>query len=113
MNSDVVKKWYGARCLFLHSDLGKSKRERTYEERVVVVRAIDFDTAIIEAEKEAENYSSYLQDTEYLGFVDVFEVFSDRITNKTEVFSLMRRSGLTPKKYIDRFYNTSKEVKQK
>jgi hypothetical protein len=41
--------------------------------------------------------------------VNVFQLSDENIKNKTEVFSLMRESQLTPNKYIDRYFDTGHE----
>lgn len=90
------------------SNTVKSKA-KLYEERIVILKATSFDDAIIEAEAEATNYAGKGTGLKYLGFDSVFRLFDDKITNRTEVFSLMRESSLTDKKYIDKYFDTGKE----
>ncbi len=105
------QRWYGARTMY---DTYPSKQMATkiYEERIVVVLATSSDEAINKAEKEAESYSI---DTgsKYLGYVNVFELFDDEIQDGTEVYSLMRESGLAPSVYLDTFFDTGNEKTQK
>lgn len=104
--------WYSAKCIFHHSDL-RNKRGRVYEERVVLIRADNFNEAIARAEKLAKKYAKGLDGCKYLGFVDVFHIFGESIEDGTEIYSLMRDSKLSKNKYLDRFFDTGKEHTQK
>jgi hypothetical protein len=100
--------WYGAKCIFLHADL-KSEDGHLYEERIVLLKAESEDEAIDRAENEAKEYAQNLEGCSYLGYVNVFHVYDESIGDGTEVFSLMRTSKLSKKKYLDRFFDTGKE----
>lgn len=104
--------WYGAKCIFLHKDLGQG-RSRVYEERVVLIKAKNIDRAIERAEKEARKYANDMDGCSYVGFVDVFHLFDSKLKSGTEVYSLMRDSKLGKNKYLDRFYDTGKERSKK
>jgi hypothetical protein len=103
--------WFGVRCLFRHFNLVAEDGStfQTYEERVVVVRALDFDWAIKKAEREAVQYAHGCGACEYLGFANCFDMRESEIVDFTEVYSLMRKSTLAPEDYIDRFYDTGDE----
>lgn len=101
--------WYGAKAIFMHSDLAKNGSSTVYEERIVVLRAQSLDQAITRAEAAAAKYVRGLKGCKYIGFVDVFHMYEARIEEGTEVFSLMRDSRLKPKQYLDRFYDSGKE----
>ncbi|MEZ5457939.1 MAG: hypothetical protein R3E65_01020 [Steroidobacteraceae bacterium] len=101
--------WFGVRCVFRHRQL-PPRRYRTgavYEERILVFRARSADAAVAKAEKEASQYA--VDGTEYLGFAETFWLFDEDIKDKTEVFSLMRTSKLSPKKYLHTYYQTGGE----
>lgn len=80
-----------------------------YEERVVLVKAESDNEAIEQAEKEAKEYAQGLEGCSYLGFVNVFHIYDESIGEGTEVYSLMRHSKLSKKKYLNRFFDTGKE----
>ena len=102
--------WWGAKVLFQHTDLAERRGETVFEERVVLIRARTAEQAIERAEKVARAYVKDLDGgCKYLGFLDVFHPWQTRIGSGSEIYSLMRTSRLSPKKYLDRFYDTGKE----
>ena len=100
MQDDSANGWFGVRCVFRHG-------ESTYEERVVIVVASDFDQAIAKAEDEAAAYVDGLH-AEYLGLAQAFALF-DHPADGAEVFSLMRDSDLPPDEYLTAFFDTGDE----
>lgn len=92
--------WFGVRCVFRH-------HESTYEERIVIVLAPDFDHAITKAEEEAAGYVDGV-DVEYVGLAQAYRLFDDP-RDGAEVFSLMRDSDLEPDAYVDTFFSTGDE----
>ncbi|MBC6699892.1 DUF4288 domain-containing protein [Hymenobacter puniceus] len=106
----AAKEWYGARTVYrLDRYSSESDSAYLYEERIVVVKAASFDDAIAQAEKEASTYATGKPGIAYLGFVNVFRIVDDSITNNTEVYSLVRESTLLSKEYLDRFFDTGSE----
>ncbi len=99
-------KWFGVRTIYRHTDRSSGELN-LYEERVVLIRAADQDEAIEKAEDEAGRYAA--EDCEYLGYAMSFEIFEEAIEEGVEVFSLMRDHPLSPKEYIDRFFDTGAE----
>lgn len=97
--------WYGAKCVFRHSDL-KNESGGMYEERVILLKAESGDEAIERAEKEANEYAQNLEGCSYLGYVNVFHIYDETIGDRTEVYSLMRSSKLSDEQYLDSFYDT-------
>jgi hypothetical protein len=77
------------------------------EERVVLFKAGDFDSAIAKAEAEAAEYVKNL-DGEVLPLFQAHWLFDDP-ADGSEIFSLMRSSDLTPNDYLDQFFDTGKE----
>jgi hypothetical protein len=67
--------WYGARTVYRHLSKDETLKPSLYEERVIIVKAISFDDAIIQAEKEANEYACEGSDVKYLGYVNVFKLF--------------------------------------
>lgn len=104
--------WYGAKCVFLHTNV-ESCPGRVYEERVILVRAESPDAAISRAEVMAEEYAGDLDGCSYTGFIDVFHIYDESIGEGTEVYSLMRASSLSEDDYLDSFYDTGTERTQK
>lgn len=101
--------WYAVRCVFRWKS---PKAERPgcliYEERIVVVRAHSFEEAHERGEAEAQEYAAD-GDMELLEFSEVFHLFDRKITDRTEVFSKLRESPLSPDEYIERFFSTDDE----
>jgi hypothetical protein len=95
--------WYGVRCLFRDSQNGH------YEERTIIVQANSHDEAIEKAEKEASDYCKSIGDIEYQNYADTFHIFSENITDGTEVFSLIRKTQIAKDDYIDQYLDTGLE----
>ena len=95
--------WYSAKCIFLHAETESGHRQM-YEERIILLKAPDFDEAIGRAENEAESYGRESDGCKYLGYADVFLLYDERIGDKTEIYSSLRRSSLGPKPYLEQFY---------
>jgi Domain of unknown function (DUF4288) len=106
------ERWFSAKCIFTHSNV-KSEHKFVYEERIVVIRGRKFDDAIRKAEKEAGKYAAALDGCCYIGYVDVYELFTKQLRSGSEVYSLMRDSNLPKNRYLDRYYDTGKERYQK
>lgn len=105
-----IREWYGARSVYeLVGGGSQENGARLFEERVVLVKAGSFDEAIIEAEKEALAYANEGSGFVYLGYVSVYKLTDEKVGNKTEVYSLMRESNLSPQKYLDGFFDTGHE----
>ena len=104
--------WYGAKCIFLHTATESCQRQ-VYEERVILVRANDFDEAIRRAEQEAETYARDCGSCTYTGFIDVFHIYDGYLGDGTEVYSLMRTSDCGTDEYLTRFYDTEAERTRK
>ncbi|MCI5044009.1 MAG: hypothetical protein MRY72_04870 [Aquisalinus sp.] len=80
------------------------------------MQAETHESAIKQAEKEAEEYCSDL-DCIMVDFAQSFEVFSDLEEepvklHKQEVFSLMRSSDLPANQYVDLYFDTGLEHQQ-
>lgn len=105
-----TKEWYGAKTVY--EFLGNTTPpSRLYEERIIVLQAESFDDAISIAEQEAAEYSD--ERIKYLGYVNVFKLYDEKIENKTEVFSLLRTSDLEANNYLNTFFVTGSEHTQK
>lgn len=98
------KLWFSARTVYEHDKPG----DGLFEERIVLLRAADFEEAMARAEAEAKSYAEAVSGT-FSGYVSVFELSEEQIGDGAEVFSLMRDSDLPADQYIDRFYTTGDE----
>ncbi len=100
----MSKKWFSAKCIFSWKDR-ETKKIKGYEERIILLKSISFDEAIKKAESDAEKYNDYISNTivEYVGFIDVFELFDEKIKDFTEVYSIVRESNLLPNGLLDKY----------
>lgn len=84
----------------------------SYEERVTLWRAADFDEAIALAEEEASEYAAAVSDessrTEYAGLAQSYWL-ADELGQGAETFSLIRESALPVDEYLARFFSTGNE----
>jgi hypothetical protein len=101
--------WFGVRCLFAHGR-DEASGTATYEERITIWPADDFEDAIRLAETEAGEYAQAVEAT-YLGLAQVY-LMADDLGPGAEVFSLIRESPLPPRAYIDAFFDTGTELQQ-
>lgn len=104
--------WYSAKCIFRHQIPGTDPALNVYEERVIILLAHDFQSAIAVAEAEAREYIAE-SNTEYLGYVSIYSLSTMNIGDKSEVYSLLRSSSLGSGEYLDTFYDTGAEREQK
>ena len=96
--------WYGVRCVFRWI----GHENQPYEERITLWRAASAAQAIELAGREARDYALD-NGFEHLRFAQAYELSGDRITQGTEVFSLLRDSDLKPESYLDGFFDTGQE----
>ena len=103
--------WYSVRCIFRHQKRHDMVKSNLYEERITLWRAHSFDEAIELAEKEAFKYAEDCE-CEYLGFAQAYHLYEENIESGSEIFSLMREHNYSPKKYLDRYFDTNYERQQ-
>lgn len=103
--------WYSVRCLFRHKKRTDMTKNHLYEERITIWKTDSFDKAIELAEKEAEKYAADT-DCEYIELAQAYHLYDESIENGSEIFSLMREHNYTPKKYLDRYFDTRYERQQ-
>jgi len=102
-----VRTWFAVRCVFRIGCLDPP----TYEERITLWQAFDFDEAIALAEDEAESYVRLIGDADNLGLAEAYHLV-DEPRHGAEVFSLMRDSPLSPEDYVATFFTTGAERTQ-
>jgi hypothetical protein len=106
--------WYAARAVFLHKSLRPSRgKERVFEERIVLLRAVTERAAIREAQREARRYARTTTGVDYVGFVETFRLFESRLRSGSEVFSLMRSTTLSPSRFVSRYFDDGTERRRK
>jgi hypothetical protein len=98
------KLWFTARTIYEHDKPG----DGLFEERIVLIRAADFDEAFRRAEEEAKSYAEAVGGS-YTGFASLYELAEEEIGDGAEVFSLMRDSDLPAEEYIEHFFATGSE----
>lgn len=99
--------WFAVRCI-VHYGAG-TEDGPLFEERITLWRAATFDEAVERAEVEARDYASVVGGR-VVEFAQCFRLSDgEEIQDGTEVFSLMRNSGLPPDRYVDRFFDTGQE----
>ena len=101
----MADRWFGVRCIFRHADLG------AYEERVTTWPAASFAEAIAAAEAEATAYASRLDNVDFTGLTQAFQMF-EAPGRGIEVFSLIRQSELDPASYLTTFFDTGGELQR-
>ena len=79
-----------------------------YEERLTLWQAATIDEALLLAEDEASLYASE-NAHEFLGLSQAYALPDPVEGSGVEVFSLLRRSELPPKQYIERHFKTGGE----
>ena len=103
--------WFAVRCVFATG--WPPEAVGSFEERITLWRASSFDEAIERAEAEAQSYAGELEDAPdtYLGLAQAYKL-TDAPGDGAEVFSLLRRSTLSPEAYLRKFFDTGDERQQ-
>jgi hypothetical protein len=96
--------WYAVKCLLEHAGLSEDATAHVYEERIVLLRAVDFGDAVRRAEREATEYARPTS-ARYLGYSNAYKLDVESIGDATEVYSLMREVPLSPADFISRYYD--------
>ena len=100
-----AKGWYSVRCVFQWN----SWEGAPFEERITLWQAESLQDAIALAEAEATEYAAD-NGVAYLDLAQGYVLGSDTAPSQgSEVFSLLRDSGLAPADYLDAFFDTGSE----
>jgi hypothetical protein len=102
--SEDGPRWFSVRCILRFAE----RSPATFEERITLWRAADFDQALSLAEAEAREYADLFGDCAYAGLAQAYALV-EAPGHGTEVFSLMRDSALEPEAYLTRFFDTGRE----
>jgi hypothetical protein len=109
--TESLANWFGVRCVFeLDPAVGADTEPRVFEERVTIWQASDLDSAIELAEAESVDYATIL-DAKYIGLAQAYKI-DGTPAQGTEVFSLIRRSDLAPREYLNAFFETGQEIQR-
>jgi hypothetical protein len=102
-----MSSWFSVRCHFRWSAEWKGE---PYEERITIWIADSADQAIALAEAEAHEYAESCG-LEYLGLAQSYLIgnLDEGLGTGTEVYSLLRDSGLEPDDDLDQFFDTGRE----
>lgn len=90
------------------------RAEGVYEERITLWRRMDADAAADAALAESAEYAAD-NNGDDCGLAQVYEPYGDAVgglrspADGCEIFSLVRRSDLTPGAYLDAFFDTGRE----
>ncbi len=93
--------WFGVRCIFQWEDTS------SFEERITIWQARDFDAAVAMAEQDAAEHDAKTG-SKYLDFAQVY-VLPGPPVHGADVFSLARDSDLDSEDYLDAFFDTGAE----
>lgn len=95
--------WFSARGLFRHSRLSKRAGRNVYEERGVLLRAVDFFQAMRFADGEARRYATRFPGAEFLGYIELANVEMDSPDREERRYSSMLSTDLDPEQFLTRY----------
>jgi hypothetical protein len=98
-----IEPWYAVKCLFQNPETKTGPRQR-YEERIILVKSNNFPNALKKADREAKKYAKDSSNCKYVGRICDFHLFDNYVGDLTEIYSEIRRSNLSPKEYIAKYY---------
>jgi hypothetical protein len=104
----VTIQWFSVRTI-VHR-----RAEGVFEERITLWRRGDADAAADAALAESAEYAADVSGDD-CGLAQVYEPYGDAVgglraaADGCEIFSLVRRSDLTPGAYLDAFFDTGRE----
>jgi hypothetical protein len=101
--------WFAAKTVCKHQTEEDGAAKTVYEERVVLLAAVDFSDALIKGEQEARQYCDSIECASYTGYINVYQLSEEAVGHGTEIFSLLRDSELSETDYLDRFIDTGRE----
>jgi len=94
--------WFSVRCIF------RVQGDEYFEERITLWVAHTLDEALRLAETEAKEYGDIVNAV-YVGLAQAFEMAVSP-EHGAEVFSLVRRSSLSPDDYVETFFSNGDEI---
>ena len=100
--------WFAVKCLFSHPSRAEDGERFLYEERTTLWRASTFQEAFALAEAEAAKYARDSHST-FVRATDSYHLFDESIGHGSEIWSLMRGSGMEPELYAQTFCSTPRD----
>jgi hypothetical protein len=100
--------WFAVKCLFSHPSRADDSERFLYEERITLWRARTFEEAFALAEAEAAEYARCSTCT-FVRATDSFHLFVGSPSHGSEIWSLMRGSGMEPELYAETFCATPRD----
>jgi hypothetical protein len=86
------------------------ENDGSFEERITLWRAASVEEAMTRADAEASEYVSTVGGS-VLGLFQSYRI-GEPPADGSEVFSLIRRSGLPSARYLDTFFDTGSELQR-
>ena|SRR5688572_11687585 len=102
--------WIAVRCLFSHPQRASDAELNLYEERITLWRAGSFKEAYAMADADALVYALE-ENCIFVRSTDAFHLFEESIRSGSEIWSVMRGSGMSPELYIATFCDTPRDRK--
>jgi hypothetical protein len=101
--------WVSVRHVLSH----QSEGDGVYEERITTWQCSSIEEAIALAETEVAEHCGHLDCTD-TGIYQGFLLADDPgdLRSGTEIFSLVRESPLETREYLDRFFDTGRELQR-
>jgi Domain of unknown function (DUF4288) len=96
--------WYSVRCLFRSDRIDDGQPVRTFEERVVIFRAVSYEGAIAKGEAEAKKYAENWPHPKILEHIVAFGILEEELNEGQEVWSCMRDLDISDEEFLKRFY---------
>src|SRR5688572_562177 len=106
--SSPQQPWFAVKCLFSHPSRADVSEQFLYEERIMLWRASNFEQAFALAEAEAAEYARNNTCT-FVRATDSFHLFEGSVGHGSEVWSVMRGSGMEPELYAETFCATPRD----
>ncbi len=100
--------WFTVKCLFSHPSRVDDAVRFLYEERTTLWRTSSFKKAIELAEVEAAAYATEANCL-FVRATDSYQLFDETIGQGSEIYSIMRDSGMEPEVYADTFCCTPRD----
>ena len=94
--------WFAVKCLFSHPSRVEDSVRFLYEERITLWHTDSFNKAFDLAEVDAAEYAKEANCL-FVRATDSYQLFHKTIGHGSEIFSLMRDSGMEPEVYADTF----------
>jgi len=103
----MEERWFSVKGLFRWY-FKESGETSNYEERVVLIRAVDLDDALDKAEIEAKEYCTEDPEANFLieslNKYSAHDILEEKLIHGTEVFSSRVETDSSPDEFIKKYY---------